>query len=221
MNFGLRLAIIDADEFVREGRALLLSSLPEFQVVYESGDPTTALEQVPDYLVDVILLDLRIPGWDISSYIDSLSSKLIESGNGAGVVATTNFSAASQELEVFRAGALDYVAVNEGTERLLKALRRAASRESAIPAQRIHSLLKGKVMVPRQSLVLAFSQLDQAQKTVALAMLEGKSDTQIAREFDLTRYRVSKFLDSLTFTSGYRTRIQLALDLALVVSNEA
>lgn len=221
MNFGLRLAIIDADEFVREGRALLLSSLPEFQVVYESGDPTTALEQVPDYLVDVILLDLRIPGWDISSYIDSLSSKLNESGNGAGVVATTNFSAASQELEVFRAGALDYVAVNEGTERLLKALRRAASRESAIPAQRIHSLLKGKVMVPRQSLVLAFSQLDQAQKTVALAMLEGKSDTQIAREFDLTRYRVSKFLDSLTFTSGYRTRIQLALDLALVVSNEA
>lgn len=221
MNFGLRLAIIDADEFVREGRALLLSSLPEFQVVYESGDPTTALEQVPDYLVDVILLDLRIPGWDISSYIDSLSSKLIESGNGAGIVATTNFSAASQELEVFRAGALDYVAVNEGTDRLLKALRRAASRESAIPAQRIHSLLKGKVMVPRQSLVLAFSQLDQAQKTVALAMLEGKSDTQIAREFDLTRYRVSKFLDSLTLTSGYRTRIQLALDLALVVSNEA
>lgn len=221
MNFGLRLAIIDADEFVREGRALLLSSLPEFQVVYESGDPTTALEQVPDYLVDVILLDLRIPGWDISSYIDSLSSKLNESGNGAGIVATTNFSAASQELEVFRAGALDYVAVNEGTDRLLKALRRAASRESAIPAQRIHSLLKGKVMVPRQSLVLAFSQLDQAQKTVALAMLEGKSDTQIAREFDLTRYRVSKFLDSLTLTSGYRTRIQLALDLALVVSNEA
>lgn len=221
MNFGLRLAIIDADEFVREGRALLLSSLPEFQVVYESGDPTTALEQVPDYLVDVILLDLRIPGWDISSYIDSLSSKLIESGNGAGIVATTNFSAASQELEVFRAGALDYVAVNEGTDRLLKALRRAASRESAIPAERIHSLLKGKVMVPRQSLVLAFSQLDQAQKTVALAMLEGKSDTQIAREFDLTRYRVSKFLDSLTLTSGYRTRIQLALDLALVVSNEA
>ena len=221
MNFGLRLAIIDADEFVREGRALLLSSLPEFQVVYESGDPNTALEQVPDYLVDVILLDLRIPGWDISSYIDSLSSKLIESGNGAGIVATTNFSAASQELEVFRAGALDYVAVNEGTDRLLKALRRAASRESAIPAQRIHSLLKGRVMVPRQSLVLAFSQLDQAQKTVALAMLEGKSDTQIAREFDLTRYRVSKFLDSLTLTSGYRTRIQLALDLALVVSNEA
>lgn len=221
MNFGLRLAIIDADEFVREGRALLLSSLPEFQVVYESGDPTTALEQVPDYLVDVILLDLRIPGWDISSYIDSLSSKLNESGNGAGIVATTNFSAASQELEVFRAGALDYVAVNEGTDRLLKALRRAASRESAIPAERIHSLLKGKVMVPRQSLVLAFSQLDQAQKTVALAMLEGKSDTQIAREFDLTRYRVSKFLDSLTLTSGYRTRIQLALDLALVVSNEA
>ena len=221
MNFGLRLAIIDADEFVREGRALLLSSLPEFQVVYESGDPTTALEQVPDYLVDVILLDLRIPGWDISSYIDSLSCKLNESGNGAGIVATTNFSAASQELEVFRAGALDYVAVNEGTDPLLKALRRAASRESAIPAERIHSLLKGKVMVPRQSLVLAFSQLDQAQKTVALAMLEGKSDTQIAREFDLTRYRVSKFLDSLTLTSGYRTRIQLALDLALVVSNEA
>ncbi|MEY4453060.1 MAG: hypothetical protein RIT51_738 [Actinomycetota bacterium] len=220
MNFGLRLAILDADDYVREGRALLFSSQPDFQVVYESGDPTLALEQLPEYLVDVILLDLRIPGWDAPGYIANLSGRLVDAGSGASIVATTNFAFSNQELAVFQAGALDYVAINEGTGKLLKALRQAATRETAVPAERLRGLIKESIGVPKPALTVAYAQLEQNQLNVVSAMLEGKSDTQIAKEFDLTRYRVSKFLDSLTVTAGYRTRSQLALDLMRLVSDE-
>jgi DNA-binding NarL/FixJ family response regulator len=68
-------------------------------------------------------------------------------------------------------------------------------------------------LAPNPNVARSLNEMDSHQLAVVKAMLDGKSDTQIARELELSRYRVAKFLESLRVNSGLRTRQQLAIEL--------
>lgn len=215
MTLGLRVAIIDSDEFVREGRVLLMQSQPATQIVYESGDANAALESVADYLVDVVIVDTRIPGWKAEEYLLELSNRLQADGNDAQVLAITTFGSPEFELACLRAGAAALVTNEQGVLELLRQVKILGARESAITRDRLTALMSASAvkLAPNPNVARSLNEMDTHQLSVVKAMLDGKTDTQIARDLELSRYRVAKFLESLRVNSGLRTRQQLAIEL--------
>ena len=215
MNYGLRVALIDSDDFVREGRVLLLSSQQTIQIVYESGNPDSALEVIAEFLLDVVNVDSRIPGWKAAEYLKELSKRLEQAGNEAQILALTSFASAEFELTCLRAGAAAVLSSEQGFPELLRQIKSIGSRENVIPRAHLEALMGsvGASPAPNPNVARSLSAMDDSQLAVVKAMLTGQTDTQIARELDLTRYRVSKFLESLRASSGFRTRQQLAIEL--------
>ena len=82
----LRVGLIDADDSVRMGRSLLLNSQPNIDIVLESADPVASLDSLPDYLIDVLVIDARVPGMTIAEYLTKLNAALLDSGNQMRVI---------------------------------------------------------------------------------------------------------------------------------------
>lgn len=83
----LRIGLIDGNELVRTGRAMVFNSQPDMRVVLEESDPVVAIERAPDYLLDVLLVgpsQHRLRG---EQFIQSLTKALRDAGNDCAVVA--------------------------------------------------------------------------------------------------------------------------------------
>ena len=62
MKKNLRILLVDDHRVLRTGMKLLISSQPDFQVVAEASDGKEALEKLENIAVDLVLLDLSMPG---------------------------------------------------------------------------------------------------------------------------------------------------------------
>lgn len=59
----IRLAIVDDDALVRAGLRILVGGSPEIEVVAEAGDGDEAIRVADAHWPDVMLMDVRMPGW--------------------------------------------------------------------------------------------------------------------------------------------------------------
>lgn len=76
----LRIAILDGDEVIAEGKKLLLETQSDFLLVYESGEAQTALVELPDQLIDVVVIEIRLRGRDGVSTAALLRERYESSG---------------------------------------------------------------------------------------------------------------------------------------------
>ena len=62
MGKGLRILLVDDHRVLRTGMKMLLSSQSDFQVVDEASDGKEALEKLAEEKIDLVLMDLSMPG---------------------------------------------------------------------------------------------------------------------------------------------------------------
>jgi DNA-binding NarL/FixJ family response regulator len=60
----IRVLIVDDQEMIRAGLRVIIDAHPDLQVVAESGDALAAIRMLGDTDVDVVLMDIRMPGID-------------------------------------------------------------------------------------------------------------------------------------------------------------
>ena len=60
----IRVLIVDDQEMIRVGLRTILQAHPDIEVVAEAGDGLLALRLLETTAVDVVLMDLRMPGID-------------------------------------------------------------------------------------------------------------------------------------------------------------
>lgn len=118
----IRVAIADDHAIVRQGIARLVGAEPDLRVVAEVGDGIAAVACVAGGAVDVLVLDLSLPGLDGLEVL----RRLREAGHRAAVVVLTMYPEDRLALQVLRAGATAYLSKTRPPEELLAAIRRAA-----------------------------------------------------------------------------------------------
>jgi len=104
MNNKGRILIVDDDEVVRRSYLRSLERIP--CNVEAAGDGEEALQTMEQNPVDVVLLDLRMPGQDGLSVLRTIKQKWPESE----VVIITGYPTVASAKEALRLGAFDYVA---------------------------------------------------------------------------------------------------------------
>src|SRR5699024_10890566 len=60
----IRVALVDDQQLVRAGFALVIHSQPDMEVSLEAGDGAQALRLLTSLPVDVVLMDVRMPTLD-------------------------------------------------------------------------------------------------------------------------------------------------------------
>jgi two-component system LytT family response regulator len=122
MSGALRVLVADDELMARRRLLRLLREIPSVEPCGECSTGAEVLRRVAAGGVDVVLLDIDMPG------LSGMEALRLMPGDGPTVVFCTAHS--QHAVEAFDAGALDYLLKPIEGERLQKALERARSQES-------------------------------------------------------------------------------------------
>ena len=124
MTNRIRLLVVDDEARVRRGLLMRLALEPDVEVVGEAGDGESALYLARELRPDLVVIDLLLPGMDGLQAIGLLRAAVPASSVLAFSIRddmTTRRAAAA-------AGAVAFVAKQEGPDRLLAVIRATAQR---------------------------------------------------------------------------------------------
>src|SRR5699024_10730827 len=101
----IRVALVDDQQLVRAGFALVINSQPDMEVVLEAGDGAQALRLLTSYEVDVVLMDVRMPAMDGLAATAQLTDPATRHvGPTPRVVILTTFDLDEYVLQAIKAG---------------------------------------------------------------------------------------------------------------------
>jgi DNA-binding LytR/AlgR family response regulator len=119
---GLRALAVDDEPLQLDELAYLLRGHPQVGEVLTAGDTTEALRRLRDLAVDVVFLDIRMPGLDGME----LARVLRRFSSPPAVVFVTAHE--DRAVDAFDLGAVDYLLKPVHSDRLAEAVRRVAAR---------------------------------------------------------------------------------------------
>lgn len=153
----VRVLIADDELLARKRLQRLLGALPGVEIVGEVQDGGEVLAAVRRGGVDVVLLDIHMPG------LSGVEAMQLWPTDGPAIVFTT--AHAEHALAAFEGGAIDYVLKPVDAGRLQKALERVRGRRASPPADRLALATRNGVVVLAAPEILA-AVIDGATVTV-------------------------------------------------------
>ncbi|MFL5348061.1 MAG: LytR/AlgR family response regulator transcription factor [Hyalangium sp.] len=214
MSQSLRVLIADDELLARKRLARLLSAFPDVEVCGEAADGDAVLAAARAGGLDVILLDIHMPG------LSGLDALALLPEDGPGVILCT--AHAEHAVDAFEHGAVDYVLKPVEAARLQKALDRARARlgprEEPEPAKGQAAGSKGLTRLPiptRQGIVLV------DPDTISHATLEEELVTVFTTQGEfLTDFTLNELADKLPVEGFQRVHRRALLNLAHVTRLE-
>jgi DNA-binding NarL/FixJ family response regulator len=125
----MKILLADDHLVVREGLRWMLSTEPDLQIVAEVDNGVDLLDTLedPSMEVDVVLLDLRMPGLDGLQVLQAIASRNpSEKGDAPAIIVLSMHSEASYVRRALELGAAGYLLKNMTRTQLLTALREIA-----------------------------------------------------------------------------------------------
>ena len=186
----IRIAIIDDHPMVRAGLCQFFAEQADFHVVAEAGDGRQALDIVRGGEVDVIVLDIAMPGQNGVDTLAAIRARapdlpvLILSGHAESQYATT----------LLRLGASGYLNKDCDPDEIVKAVRTVARGRKYISADTAERLAEGLAHGDDRPL---HEHLSERELQVFLRLARGETIGHIAQSLSL----------SVKTVSTYRTRV--------------
>lgn len=186
----IRLLICDDHVIVRQGLKQILADAPDLFVAAEAGDGPEAIRRVRDGDIDVVLLDIALPGRDGLDVLKQLSQEFPK----LAVLIVSTYPEKQYALRCLRLGAAGYLNKGADPDELITAIRKVAqSRMFVSPAVAealAAAMRKDTGQPPHET-------LSQREYQVFTLIATGKSLSEIAVQLSL----------SLNTISTYRSRV--------------
>lgn len=186
----IRLLICDDHVIVRQGLKQILADAPDVEVAAEAGDGPEAIQCVRRGGVDVLLLDIALPGRDGLDVLKQLHSEFPK----LPVLVVSTYPEKQYALRSLRLGAAGYLNKGADPAELISAIRKVAQGGmfvSPTVAETLASAMRKDSDQPPHEL------LSPREYQVFIHIAAGKSLTDIAGQLSL----------SLNTVSTYRARI--------------
>lgn len=223
----IRVVLVDDQELVRTGLAMILGADPELEVVGEAADGDTAVDVVVRERPDVVLMDVRMPGVDgieATRRIVEYSAEL--AGDGPSVLMLTTFDLDEHVHDALQAGASGFL-LKDAPAAELKAAIRTAARGGMLLAPSVTRRMVEQLSWRRPSEHPAASRiasLTDKEREVLERIARGLSNAEIGEELFISEGTVKTHVGALLRKLELRDRVQavvLAYEAGVVVPGEA
>jgi NarL family two-component system response regulator LiaR len=137
-ELSIKLLIVDDHAIVRKGVRALLDQVDGIEVVGEAGDGQAAIHQVESLDIDVVLMDLVMPGMDGITAISQITTNHPE----VSVLALTSFATDDKVFPAIKAGALGYLLKDSEPEDLVCSIHQVFRGEPSLHPKIARKLLQ-------------------------------------------------------------------------------
>ena len=199
----IRIVLADDHALVREGLRRILEDHPDLQVVAEAETGEEVLRAVAAAPVDVLVLDISMPGPGVFE----LLARLGEDHRSVRTVVLTMHPEDQYAVRVLRAGAAGYLSKERSSDLLVEAIR-TAHRGKVFVSPSLGDTLARHV-AGRSERPLHES-LSDRELDVLVRLAQGQSTQSIAADLSLSRKTVS------TYHSRIRRKLHVQADAELV-----
>ncbi|MFD1538971.1 response regulator [Nonomuraea guangzhouensis] len=212
-----RVFLVDDQELVRTGFAMILDATPDLRVVGSAGDGQTALDALrrPEHRADVVLMDVRMPGLDGVE----TTRRLLATPDPPRVVMLTTFDDDELLIAALRAGAAGYLLKDAGAADLLAAIRAAAAGEAPVAPRLVRRLIDSFVLAPpvtpsaehSPAAASRLGRLTTREREILASVGLGLSNAEIAARLQLAESTVKTHLGSVLRKLELRDRVQAVI----------
>lgn len=207
----IRVLLVDDQELLRAGFAMILEVEPQIVVVGEARDGDEALAQVEALHPDVVLMDVRMPGTD---GIEA-TSRITSHHPDTRVVMLTTFDDDDHVFAALRAGAKGFLLKNCPPEDLVAAIERAAAGYGLLAPELLKRVL-GAAGPPAPAVAdPRIDSLTERELDVLTALARGLSNAEIAADMFVSAATVKTHVSSVLAKLGARDRVQ-----AVIIAHE-
>ncbi|HWD86935.1 MAG TPA: response regulator transcription factor [Mucilaginibacter sp.] len=192
MERAIQIVVIEDDEIIREGYALLIGRTEGYRVVNAYASFDEAAKTIADDYPDVILLDIELPGTNGIQAIPKLKKLLPH----AYILILTVYESEKTIFEALASGASGYLTKNTPASKIVESIREVKDGGGPMSVNIAR-------MVIRSFRKNQESPLSKRETQILEQVAEGKSRSQIARDL---------FIDLETVRSHIKN-IYLKLDV--------
>ncbi len=206
----ITVALVDDDPMVRTGLNFILKGEDGIDVAWQAGDGAEALTNLHDRPVDVVLLDVRMPGLDGLATLEELRGWQTR----PRVIVLTTFNTDDYVVRALKLGADAFLLKDADPARLVEAIQRVAAGENVLAPDVTRTLITVATDAPAagdpsaRALVAA---LTEREREVAVLMTQGLTNNQIGTRLHLSLASVKSHLTSMFVKLGVDNRVSAAM----------
>ena len=206
----ITVALVDDDPMVRTGLNFILKGEDGIDVAWQASDGAEALTTLHDRPVDVVLLDVRMPGLDGLATLKELRGWQTR----PRVIVLTTFNTDDYVVRALKLGADAFLLKDADPARLVEAIQRVAAGENVLAPDVTRTLITVATDAPTagdpsaRALVAA---LTEREREVAVLMTQGLTNNQIGTRLHLSLASVKSHLTSMFTKLGVDNRVSAAM----------
>lgn len=206
----ITVALVDDDPMVRTGLNFILKGEDGIDVAWQASDGAEALTTLRDQPVDVVLLDVRMPGLDGLATLEELRGWQTR----PRVIVLTTFNTDDYVVRALRLGADAFLLKDADPARLIEAIQRVVAGENVLAPDVTRTLITVATDAPTagdpsaRALVAA---LTEREREVAVLMTQGLTNNQIGTRLHLSLASVKSHLTSMFTKLGVDNRVSAAM----------
>ncbi|TDE97464.1 response regulator transcription factor [Occultella glacieicola] len=208
----IRVALVDDQQLVRAGFALVINSQPDLEVVLEASDGAQALRLLTSHEVDVVLMDVRMPQMDGLAATAALTDPdTHRQGSVPKVVILTTFDLDEYVLRAIKAGASGFLLKDTPPEEMLAAIRTVHHGDAVIAPSSTRRLIEHLATVlpdEQKAPAAVLDALTDREREVLVLMARGRTNTEIARDLFVAEATVKTHVGRVLAKLGVRDRVQ-------------
>jgi len=199
----LKVLVADDHAILRFGLKRLIGEMPEVKVIGEADNATKVQQMLREEHWDLLVLDLDMPGQNPLDMLKRVKPDYPD----LGVLILSMYPEEQFALRAFRSGATGYLNKENGPEKLLTALRQIAGGCTYMSAAVASSLTHNHHAKPIDAINDVLSDREFA---VLRGIADGKHNTEIAVQLNLSAKTVSTYRTRLLLKLGVKSNVALA-----------
>jgi DNA-binding NarL/FixJ family response regulator len=204
----IKVGVVDDQTLVRQGICGLLAFSSDVEVVAEGADGDDALAIVESGAVDVLLLDLRMPGRDGISVLAELRMR----GSVVPVLVLTTFDDDELTLQAVGAGARGFLLKDITLEQLVAAIHTLAAGGTVLQPALTERLIRTFAELDRPAVRPSLQPaLSQRELDVLRLVAGGYSNREIASALFLATGTVKNHVSNILLKLEVRDRTRAVL----------
>jgi DNA-binding NarL/FixJ family response regulator len=193
LNRKIRVMVVEDHVLVRMGLVSAANNEPDIEVVAEVEDGHQAVDAFRTHSVDVVVLDLRLPGMDGIEIIRVLRSQF----GPVRILVLSSYGGGDDITRAMREGASGYIVKGTGLDQLLEGIRTVYAGGKYLPPE-ISNRMRERVN----------SDISSRELEVLRMIAGGKSNKEIAAQLGIVEGTVKAHMTNIFTKLGAADRAQ-------------